>query len=188
MTFDNFISVLELLISWPAAILIITVYLSHNFKSEVSQCLSQVVKLKLPGGTEIERQIIVPSKDLDAISNVNYETDYSKKMSQFVEEKLNSDNDSKLSLKDAIVGGYLYKHAYLNDFFVDDTKRLLSLAVDKSPLSLSELLELSAGLGISNDQACLMLELFKKFQLSKEKKGKYEFNQEAMLLRGKFDS
>lgn len=79
MTFDNLIKILELLISWPVALVAITVYLSTNFKAEVSKYISQVVKLKLPGGTEIERQIIAPSKDIDAISNVSFETDYSKK-------------------------------------------------------------------------------------------------------------
>lgn len=105
-----------------------------------------------------------------------------------MDKRLKSEDGKKLSLKDTAIGGYLYKHAYLNDFFVDDTKALLSSAIEKSPLSLSEFLELGLKLNISNDQCCLMLELFKKFQLLTEKNGKHEFNEEAKLLSEKFDS
>jgi len=186
---DNFIRILEALLSWPVAFLIVSLVVIKQFGREVRVYLSNVIRIKLPGGTELERQPISTSEKAPIFTTKPDEGMYtgkSKKIANFVNELLENkkitSSDLESEFNQAYIVGHIYKFLYLNEFFVDKTKNILRLLRKKQSFSREEFEELVEPVIESFQEEENIFSIFLKFGMISKNNETYSVTKQGTLF------
>jgi hypothetical protein len=186
---DNFIKILEILLSWPVAFLIVSLVVIKNFGREVRVYLSNVIRIKLPGGTELERQPISSPETVPILATKpddNKYTGVQKKIANFVNEELKrtkiQSSDLENEFNKAYIGGHIYKFLYLNEFFVDKTKAILRLLSEKQSFSREEFDEIVEPVIKSYQEEETIFNLFIKFGMVSKNNVTYSVTKQGSLF------
>jgi len=126
---ENFLKFLQIILSWPVAVLVIFVLFFFKFKSAIETFLRNIKCIKTPWGAEIQSQsgseetktegrLVSPEEEQ------NLQTEIKKLLN---ESHLNLQQKEQLrtELKRVYDAAFAWKFSYLNLFYVYKTKQVL---------------------------------------------------------------
>ena len=133
---DTFVRLASLLISWPVAIMVIALVVLSRFRASIDFFLRNIRAVNFPGGNvQVQSQ---PSgtgdaKEEDPGDTIQLSQEQSEELSKFISElqqNLNLASKEKGDLEQQVIHAYRqayeWKFAYLNTFYVLNTKNVLS--------------------------------------------------------------
>ena len=130
---NTFIKLLEVILSWPVAVLIIFVIFFVKFRVAIEAFLKNIKSIKTPWGAEVQTQTI--SNDAKKEKGRYITLDEEKKLEEGIRNLLEQDQltrSQKKQLEQEVEKAYSYtrhwKFTYLNTFFVPITKQILNWA------------------------------------------------------------
>jgi hypothetical protein len=130
MVMDTIIKLLEVLLTWPVAVLIICLTFFIKFKDAISIFLKNIKSIKTPWGGEVQTQST--SAEIKAEAGHYISPEEERKLEESV-RKLMTDNQltmqEKEQLKNEVEKAYnfarYWKFSFLNQFYVFKTKQVL---------------------------------------------------------------
>lgn len=133
---DIFVRLASLLISWPVAIIVLALVILSRFRASIDFFLRNIRAVNFPGGNvQVQSQ---PSgtgdaKEEDPGDAIQLTHEQSEELSKFISElqqNLNLASKEKGDLEKQVIHAYRqayeWKFAYLNSFYVLNTKNVLS--------------------------------------------------------------
>lgn len=132
-SFESFVKLAELLISWPIVVAFLAMVILTRFKCAIADLLRNIRSVSFPGGS-VQTQPVGPSKSASdsaggTISLTSEEQalfrEYIENLQQRVADYSDQQIDLQKQLSDAQYSSYMWKFSYLNIFYVLNTKRVL---------------------------------------------------------------
>lgn len=137
------LDLLKILISWPIAAIILGLFFMSNFRTSIETFLINIGSMKLPGGLEIQRQDqpnpikdnkklddAILSEDTHAMNEIESTLDEISQDENITEAEV---QQLKYQYQQTAYTARWWKFAYLNLFFVPQTKKVLSWFANNPP-------------------------------------------------------
>lgn len=128
-SFESFVKLAELLISWPIVVVFLAMVILTRFKGAIADLLQNIRSVSFPGGN-VQMQPVGPS---DAASS-----EEQTQIREYIATLQQSRDDLQKQLSDEQYSSYMWKFAYLNLFYVPITKEILHWFSITLPLSIQD--------------------------------------------------
>ena len=123
LSFESFVKLVELLISWPMVIAFLAMIILTRFKSAIDHLLRNIRSVSFPGGniqTQAAGDSTDGSEDSDSIREYT-----NSQQPHFAAFSGQQQNELQEQLRDAKYSSSMWKFSYLNMFYVPITKQVL---------------------------------------------------------------
>lgn len=181
-------TLLNTVLSWPVATIVVAVLFIFRFRSSIDELLSNIASMRFPGGIEIQSHVQAPASDVDEIeeSNISIPESDLKEMDSSIVPLDESEGISKEELQ-MIQNEYrhkveeckLWKFQYLNLFFVQQTKNVLNWFSKSAPRTRQQYNLIWAPYIPNQEQRKVILEVLIQNGMLEESNGIIRITQEG---------
>ncbi len=165
---SDFIKLLGIIFSLPTVILIITLSFFTRFHNAIESLLKNIGSMKFPGGFEFQRQN--PAPPIPEVEN--------KVLPEISENRKLSENEKRYS--ELINSARHWKFSYLNQFFVLQTKNVLSWFSRNTPQTRQSYDIIWTPYIIDQNQRNLTLSVLLQNGMISEKDGSIHITEEGL--------